>query len=137
VGADGNRQRRGHHRRTLTGVGLASEAAASLRLTNVPTANSKSGGYAPATKLSPELREFTVAQGSTRLENPSALVSYYGYYNDVVNAAGQPQMLPLPGSMTEAQKSEPDKNTYLVFRHGLPGADPSYDYGRHFLFQGR
>jgi len=122
---------------TVTGIGLASEShAGSLRLTHVPTANSKSDGYAPATKLSPELREFVVAQGSTRLENPTALVSYYGYYNDVLNAAGQPQMMPTPTSMTEAQKSEPDKNTYLAFPHGLPGADPSYDYGHRFLFQG-
>jgi hypothetical protein len=45
-------------------------------------------------------------------------------------------MLPLPAALTEAQKSEPDKNTYLVFGHGLPGADPGYDYGTHFLFQG-
>ena len=120
---------------TLTGIGLASEPD-SPALTSVPTANTKSDGYAPASRLSPELRQVVVAQGSTKLENPSALTSYYGYYNDVLNAAGQPQMLPLPGALTEAQKSEPDKNTYLVFRHGLPGADPGYDYGTHFLFQG-
>jgi len=120
---------------TLTGIGLASEPD-SPALTSVPTANTKSDGYAPASRLSPELRQSVVAQGSTKLENPSALTSYYGYYNDVVNAAGQPQMLPLPGALTEAQKSEPDKNTYLVFRHSLPGADAGYDYGTHFLFQG-
>src|SRR5260221_5647585 len=119
----------------LTGVGLASQPDGPA-LTNVHTANTKSDGYSPANRLSPELRQVVVAQGSTRLENPSALTSYYGYYNDVLNAAGQPQMLPLPGALTEAQKSEPDKNTYLVFPHGLPGADPSYDYGTHFLFQG-
>jgi Bacterial protein of unknown function (DUF839) len=122
----------------LTGVGLASVSHhhGGLRLTSVPTANSKSDGYAPASKLSPELREFVVAQGSTQVENPTPLASYYGYFNDTLNAAGQPQMLPLPGAMTEAQKSEPDKNTYLVFRHGLAGADPGYDYGTHFVFQG-
>ena len=120
---------------TLTGIGLASQSD-DPALTNVPTANTKSDGYSPASKLSPELRQVVVAQGSTRLENPTALTSYYGYYNDVLNAGGQPQMLPLPGALTEAQKSEPDKNTYLVFRHGLPGADASYDYGTHFLFQG-
>jgi hypothetical protein len=38
--------------------------------------------------------------------------------------------------MTEAQKTEPDKNTYLVLRNGLSGADPHYRYGVHFLFQG-
>jgi hypothetical protein len=105
-------------------------------LTPVPTANTKSDGFSPAARLSPELRQVVLAQGSTKLENPSALVSYYGYYNDVTNSAGEPQMLPTPTTNNEAQKSEPDKNTYLVFRSGLHGADPNYDYGQHFLFQG-
>src|SRR5215471_3964152 len=119
----------------FTGVGAASQSDGPA-LSNVPTANTKSDGYAPASKLSPELRQVAVAQGATRLENPSALTSYYGYDNDVLNAAGQPQMLPTPASATEAQKTEPDKNTYLVFKRGLSGADSGYDYGTHFLFQG-
>ncbi len=46
-------------------------------------------------------------------------------------------MVPTPASpATEAKKTEPDENTYLVFKHGLDGADPGYDYGTHFLFQG-
>jgi hypothetical protein len=45
-------------------------------------------------------------------------------------------MVPVAPFTTEAQKTEPDKNTYLVFPRGLRGADPSYDYGSHFLFQG-
>lgn len=99
----------------------------SLDLTNVQTANTKSEGYAPATKLSPELSEAVVAQGSTKVENPSSLASYYGYFNDVLNSAGEPQMLPTPASNTEASKSEPDKNTYLVFNR-LAGTDHHYDY---------
>jgi hypothetical protein len=117
------------------GVGLASTPHGPF-LTGVPTANSKSDGYSPASKLSPQLRQVVVAQGSTKVENPSALVSYYGYFNDVLNAAGSPQMLPTSTTNTEATKSEPDKNTYLVFRHSLPGADSHYYYGTHFLFQG-
>lgn len=105
-------------------------------LTSVPNANPKSPGYAPASVLSPELRQVAVAQGSSKLENPGAVASYYGYDNDVVNAAGEPQMLPTPANPTEAHKTEPDKNTYLVFKKGLSGADPSYDYGTRFLFQG-
>jgi hypothetical protein len=106
-------------------------------LTNVATANTRSDGYAPANKLSVELRVAPVAQGATKVENPSAGVSYYGYDNDVLNAAGEPQMVPTPTSPTkEAHKTEPDKNTYLVFKHSLPGADPNYWYGTHFLFQG-
>jgi hypothetical protein len=106
-------------------------------LTGVPSANSKSAGYAPADVLSPELRQTAVAQGSTRLENPSALTSYYGYDNDVLNAAGEPAMVPSAATGgKEAHKTEPDKNVYLVFRKGLSGADPNYDYGTHFLYQG-
>jgi hypothetical protein len=106
-------------------------------LTNVPTANTRSDGYAPASRLSPQLYQRVVAQGSTRMENGSALTSYYGYDNDVLNSAGEPVMVPTPTSGgKEAHKTEPDKNTYLVFKHGLDGADPSYDYGTHFLFQG-
>jgi hypothetical protein len=106
-------------------------------LTGVPNANTRSPGYAPASVLSPELSQTVVAQGATKLENPSALTSYYGYDNDVVNAAGQPVMVPTPSSGgKEAHKTEPDKNTYLVFKKGLTGADPNYDYGTHFLFQG-
>ena len=44
--------------------------------------------------------------------------------------------MPTPATPTEAQKTEPDKNTYLVFRWGLNGADPNYDYGTHFIYQG-
>jgi hypothetical protein len=106
-------------------------------LTGVPSANTRSPGYSPASKLSPELYQVAVAQGATRLENPATLTSYYGYDNDVLNIAGQPQMVPIPANpATEAHKTEPDKNTYLVFKKGLSGADPAYDYGTDFLFQG-
>jgi hypothetical protein len=120
----------------LAAAGTASPPSGP-ELTGVPTANTRSDGYAPASKLSPELAQIAVARGATRLENPSALTSYYGYDNDVLNAAGQPQMVPIPANpATEAHKTEPDKNTYLVFKQGLDGADPSYDYGTHFLYQG-
>ena len=106
-------------------------------LTNVAAANAKSEGFSPASKLSKELQAVVVAQGSTKAENPTALTSSYGYDNDVLNAAGAPQMVPTGASPSnEATKTEPDKNTYLVFPKGLPGADPAYDYGTHFLFQG-
>jgi hypothetical protein len=106
-------------------------------LTGLSAANTKSPGYAPASRLSPELSQRVVAQGATRLENPTAQIAYYGYDSDRVNPAGEPLMVPTPGAPTvEAHKTEPDKNTYLVFKKGLKGADPSYDYGTHFLFQG-
>jgi hypothetical protein len=135
------------HRKKLAAVGGAVAVAAvavavaiaspATDLTGVPSANTKSQGYAPASILSPELAQIAVAQGSTKVENPSAAISYYGYDNDTLNAAGQPVMVASAATgNTEAHKTEPDKNTYLVFPKGLPGADPAYDYGTHFLFQG-
>ncbi len=109
---------------------------ATLSLTSVQSASTRSAGYAPSSKLSPELEQVVVAQGSTPVENPTTLTSYYGYDNDVLNVAGQPQMVPTPANPKEAHKTEPDKNTYLVFKNGLSGADPHYYYGTHFLFQG-
>jgi len=120
----------------LAVAGASASASSELSLTNVPSANTKSDGYSPASVLSPELTQSVVAQGSTKLENPSALTSYYGYDNDVLNDAGEPQMVPTPTNPAEATKTEPDKNTYLVFKRSLTGADPGYDYGTHFLFQG-
>ncbi len=67
-------------------------------LGDVATANTKSAGYAPASMLSPELQQVAVAQGSTRVENPTSAVAYYGYDSDVVNAAGEPVMTPAPGT---------------------------------------
>ncbi|MFL5310091.1 MAG: hypothetical protein ACJ79H_06495 [Myxococcales bacterium] len=107
-------------------------------LTNVPAANPKSAGYAPASRLSPELRQIAVAQGSVPLENPEGIVGWYGYENDAPSpdSAALPQMVPgTRVSPTEAQKTEPDKNTYLVLSD-QKGADAKYDYGTHFLFQG-
>jgi hypothetical protein len=107
-------------------------------LSDVSTPNVKAVGYAPASRLSVELRQFVLVQGSTALENPQGVITHYGYENDVPSAGDPslPQMVPLLSSPTEAQKTEPDKNTYLVFRNGLSGPDPQYDYGKRFLFQG-
>jgi len=116
----------------VLGVAAAVQASSSDRtsFSNVATANEKAPGYAPPNKLSVELAQIVAAQGSTRIENPADGVDYYGY-----DTNGRP-MVPAPGSNVEAQKTEPDKNTYLVFEHGLKGADAGYDYGTHFLFQG-
>jgi hypothetical protein len=116
----------------------AAALPASPELSNVANANLKSVGYAPAPKLSKELQEVVWAQGGTRLENPSGIVTDYGFETDVSSSddPSHPQMVPVPANNTEAQKTEPDKNTYLVFKDGLKGTDPGYDYGTHFVFQG-
>jgi len=98
-------------------------------ITGVPAANPKVLGVNSPNILSPELTGIVRAQGSTPVENPTASVKYYGYLTD------RPNMMPALGTNIEATKTEPDKNTYLVLRDQT-GADPDYDYGTHFLFQG-
>src|SRR4051794_1249009 len=75
-------------------------------LSDVAGANQRAAGYAPASRLSAELQQLTWAQGSTRLENPDGVVSFYGYENDTPSAddPSLPQMLPTPQNPTEAQK---------------------------------
>ena len=107
-------------------------------LTNLPAANRKVAGHAPASQLSSELRTRIAAQGSMALENPEGIIGWYGYENDAPSPedATAPQMVPgTKASPTEAQKTEPDKNTYLVLRN-QEGAEAGRDYGTHFLFQG-
>jgi hypothetical protein len=118
----------------LAGIGIAGGGDDSY--TNV-AANTKAAGYAPSALLSPELRQTIAAQGSTPLENPQGSIGWYGYINDAPSPDNPalPQMVPATTPPVEAQKTEPDKNTYLVLK-GQHGADPGYDYGTHFLFQG-
>src|SRR5262245_29638985 len=104
----------------------------------VPTANPRVTGAAPCHRLAArmlgrDIANVAAASGAMPVENPSPtanglLVSHYGYLND------GPQ-LPALGSNLEAQKTEPDKNTFLVLP-GQHGADAAYDYGSHFLYQG-
>src|SRR5678810_444018 len=85
--------------------------------TNVPSANHRIAGMAAPNNLSPELFESIVAQGSNALENPSALVTFYGYDNN------GPMVTTTAGSRVEATKTEPDKNTCLILKV-QKGADP-------------
>jgi len=126
-------------RRTTTAVvagGAAVAAAAALALgpdqphfTNLATANPKAAGVSAPNIVSPELADVLVAQGSMKLDGGTSAVPYYGY-------DGNGTLLPAFNSNVEATKTEPDKNTYLVFTHALAGPDSGYDYGTHFVFQG-
>src|SRR6266446_491360 len=67
--------------------------------------------------FSPEFTPGLVVQGIDLLENPSGIITQYGYLSDGTN-------------------TEPDQNIYLILDHNPGGPTPDYDYGRHFLFQG-
>jgi hypothetical protein len=121
---------------------LIAEHARGIGLSAVPAAVAKVTGTPAPNVLSPELDAVVAAQGSNPVENPLVLpvgepavsVTHYGYDSDG-------PLVPAPGDVqsanhrVEASKTEPDKNTYLVLRHQR-GADPAYDYGTHFVFQG-
>ena len=126
-------------------------AAPGSWFTPVPVANPKVGGMAAPNVLPPELVETPVAQGSYPAENPAAGgvagpvgcptnsnvglgIGFYGYLTDA-------PMIPLVGDFlpnghkTEASKTEPDENTYLITSN-QHGPSANYDYGKHFLYQG-
>jgi len=108
-----------------------------LQLANVPSANTRAVGYAPVSLYSAGLTPVVVAQGSMKLENPDGIVTNYGYENDVPSPSDPavPLMVPSGAIATEAQKTEPDKNVYLVLKN-QHGAGATVDYGTHFLYQG-
>jgi hypothetical protein len=120
---------------TVAGTLGASSADAhdALRWASVPASPDARGIPVP-NALSPQLLQYAAAQGSAKLENPDGVVGYYGY-----NANGtlvpDPAVTQAPGQNVEANKTEPDKNTYLRLA-GLHGADPNYNYGTHFVYQG-
>jgi hypothetical protein len=121
-----------------------SGAAVAAPLTHVASANTKAAGFVQPNIVSPELDLRLVATGSFRLDGATANTQYYGYV--VAGTVGA--QVPVIGSvnppataLVEAGKSEPDKNTYLVFdpNKGATqqvGADATYNYGSHFLYQG-
>jgi hypothetical protein len=132
------------HALVAAAVGACATTAIAADLTPVPSANTKAPGFVAPNTLSPELDLRLVATGSMRLDGATAATAYYGY----ISNAGTTAMVPLLGSAAlpatptaEASKTEPDKNTYLVLdpERGAQrqvGADPNYDYGTHFLYQG-
>ncbi|MCI0599641.1 MAG: PhoX family protein [Beijerinckiaceae bacterium] len=81
----------------------------------VPSASQKAG--TPVTIIDPGFGAVLLAAGTDTLENPSGPIVKFGYLSD-----GTP--------------TEPDENIFLALDENPGGPDPSFDYGRHFLFQG-
>jgi hypothetical protein len=106
---------------TCAVAGAATPAAAAIPPPGVTHANHRSGH--PPNLIAPGFTLEKIATGTDPIENPSGLITAFGELND---AATQP---------VEATRTEADENTYLVFRHGLPGPTHGYEYGTHFLFQ--
>jgi len=119
----------------LTALLSVAAAAGATGLTGIPDPNPRLPGFSAPIGLASGLRQSIVAEGSMPLENPSPGFDFYGFNDDGPHVPA-PGALPVAnGPVIEATKTEPDKNTYLVLP-GLHGADPNYNYGTHFLFQG-
>ena len=120
----------------LVPAAFAGSAAADVNadhLSNVPNAQPKVLGRPVPNKLSRELAEIPQASGADLIDgaDPAVAPAFYGY--DFTDAAHP--LIAIPPLTAEAQKTEPDKNTYLVLS-GQKGADPAFDYGTHFVYQG-
>jgi hypothetical protein len=90
----------------------------------VPTANQRVGH--PDDVIAPGFALNRVATGLDPIENPSGIITRFGYLNDPT-VAGDP---------TTGTTTEPDENTFLVLDRDPGGPTPNFDYGRRFLFQG-
>src|SRR5438132_212409 len=91
----------------------SSVLAQGVKLTPVPNGMPRIDGAVIPSALSPELIEIIAAQGAMPLENPTSILTHYGYASDgpMLPAANSVQA---KDNKVEATKTEPDKNTYLV-----------------------
>lgn len=108
----------------LAALVASSAGARDLRNDGVASANPRFDLVSQANDVAPGFTLYLQARGIADLENPSGVITKYGYLND------------FPPQTVEATKTEPDENTYLVLDHNPGGPTAGFDYGRHFLFQG-
>ena len=95
-----------------------------FKLTSVPAAMPKVEGMTTPSELSPELVEIAAAQGSMPIENPTSLITHYGFGGDgpMVPAANSAQG---KDNHVEATKTEPDRpHAGVRLRHPFPVPGP-------------
>lgn len=120
----------------VAGAGAAIGTAGQSDMTSVAGPVGKVTGVSAPNVLPKELAEIVVARGDMKLDGGTAAVPYYGFDGDVARHVPAANAVAATGVKIEASKTEPDKNTYLVLQNKQFGADASYDYGHHFIFQG-
>src|SRR5215831_6960811 len=108
---------------TALTAGLAFGASHSDKINSgVPEANPRAGH--PSNVIAPGFELKKIVEGSDALENPSGVITNFGYLND------------FPPQPIERTKTEADENTYVVLDQNPGGPTPGFNYGRHFLYQG-
>jgi hypothetical protein len=115
------------HAQAGDSLGLFAEGIGKIE-DGVASGNRKSANTAPdgsalapfsvsSDKIDGDFTLKALVTGADPIENPSGIITKFGVLTD--------------GTLTE-----PDENTYVVFKGNPGGPTPNYDYGRHFLFQG-
>jgi hypothetical protein len=74
-------------------------------------------GVAQASQIDPDFAVRLVVRGSDPIENPSGVITTFG-------------------QLANGAHTEPDQNTFIVFRKNPGGPTPGFNYGHRFLYQG-
>jgi hypothetical protein len=83
----------------------------------VPNAVTPTPGVAQASQIDPDFAVRFVVRGTDPIENPSGVITTFGF-------------------LANGTHTEPDQNTFIVFRKSPGGPVPGFNYGHRFLYQG-
>jgi hypothetical protein len=71
-------------------------------------------GVAQSSQIDPDFALRFVVRGTDPIENPSGVITTFG-------------------QLANGTHTEPDQNTFIVFRHSPGGPTPGFNYGHRFL----
>jgi len=74
-------------------------------------------GVAQPSLIDPDFAFRFVVRGTDPIENPSGVITTFG-------------------KLANGTNTEPDQNTFIIFRENPGGPTPGFDYGHRFLYQG-
>lgn len=83
----------------------------------VPNAVTPTPGVAQPSLIDPDFAVRFVVRGTDPIENPSGVITTFG-------------------QLANGAHTEPDQNTFLVFKKSPGGPTPGFNYGHRFLYQG-
>ena len=117
----------------IAGVAAVASAHDSPELSDAGAANTKTPGVTLPDKLSPQLRQITVAQGSNVLENPSRRSGTMATTTTGRCSRRRGRSV----ARTQRRGDEVRAGQEHLPRRRRPArCGPGYDYGTHFLYQG-
>jgi hypothetical protein len=94
----------------------ADDGVGDIRI-GVANAVTPTPGVAQASQIDPEFAVRLVVRGTDPIENPSGVITTFG-------------------QLANGAHTEPDQNTFIVFKKSPGGPTPGFNYGHRFLYQG-